>query len=85
MNDEKEGRRFSMGFCRTERIDTQIHRRRKVNVFSPLESEWESSPSGSSSCGMMGKAKEIQYLVPDRELPQEYNRSTNSSLPDRLR
>ena len=84
--NEKEGQRFSGEFRQTERINTQIHRRRKVSVFSPLESEWESSQAGPSSCGVMSKAKEIRHLVPDRELQQEEcNRSTHSPLPDRLR
>jgi hypothetical protein len=47
--NEKEGQRFSRGFREKERIDTQIHRRRKVKAFSPLESEWESSQAGPSS------------------------------------
>jgi len=74
--NEKEGQCLSRGFRQKERIDTQIHRRRKVKAFSPLESEWESSQDGPSSCGVMSKAKEIQRLVSDRELQQEYNRST---------
>jgi hypothetical protein len=53
-------------------------------VFSPLESEWEISQTGPSSCGVMSKAKEIRHLVSDRELPQECNRSTYSPLPGRL-
>ena len=68
--NENEGQRFSRGLRQTERIDTQIHRRRKVNVFSPLESEWESSQAGPFSSGVMSKAKEIRHLVPDRELQQ---------------
>jgi len=48
---EKEGQRLSRGFRQKERIDTQIHRRRTVKALSPLESEWESSQAGLSSCG----------------------------------
>jgi len=48
---EKEGLRLSRGSRQKERIDTQIHRRRTVKAFSPLESEWESSQAGPSSCG----------------------------------
>ena len=81
---EKEGQRLSSGFRQKERIDTQIHRRRTVKAFSPLESEWESSQTSPSSCGVMSKAKEIRHVVPDHELPQECNRSTYSPLPDRL-
>ncbi len=81
---EKEGQRLSMGFRQKERIDTQIHRRRTVKAFSPLESEWESSQTSPSSCEVMSKAKEIRHLVSDRELSQECNRSTYSPLPDRL-
>ena len=81
---EKEGRRLSSGFRQKERIDTQIHRRRTVKAFSPLESEWESSQTSPSSCGVMSKAKEIRHLVSDCELPQECNRSTYSPLPDRF-
>ena len=81
---EKKGQRLSRGSRQEERIDTQIHRRRTVKAFSPLESEWESSQTGPSSCEVMSKAKEIRDLVSDRELPQECNRSTYSPLPDRL-
>lgn len=49
--DEKKGECLSRGFLRKERIDTQIHRRRKVKALSPLESEWEVSQAGPSDCG----------------------------------
>lgn len=52
MNDrENEGLHLSGKFRGKERIDTQIHRRRKVKALSPLESEWESSSAEPSSCG----------------------------------
>ena len=66
---EKEGQRFSRGFRQKERIDTQIHRRRKVKAFSPLESEWESSEAGPSVCDVMNEAKEMRNVIPDRGLP----------------
>ncbi len=47
-NDEKEWVRLYKKLPEKERIDTQIHRRRKVKAFSPLESEWESSLGGHS-------------------------------------
>ncbi len=50
-DDEKKDQRLSRGFRQKERIDTQIHRRRKVKAFSPLESEWEVSQAGLSACG----------------------------------
>ncbi len=81
---EKEGQRLSRGLGQKERINTQIHRRRTVKAFSPLESEWEISQTGPSSRGVMSKATEIRHLVSDRELPQECNCSTYSPLPDRL-
>ncbi len=49
--NEKEGQRLSGGFRQTERIDTQIHRRRRIKALSPLESEWESSQAGPPSWG----------------------------------
>lgn len=49
---EQDDRHPSVGPRQEKRIDTQIHRRRKVKAFSPLESEWESSQAGPSSCGM---------------------------------
>lgn len=59
MNDnEKESRHLPKGVRQKERIDTQIHRRRKIKVFSPLESEWESLQAGPASCGAMNNAKE---------------------------
>ncbi len=81
---EKEGQRLSRGFRQKERIDTQIHRRRTVKAFSPLESEWEISKTGPSSCGAMSKANEIRHLVSDRELPKNVTAQPNSPLPDRL-
>ncbi len=76
--DEKKDKRLRQ----KERIDTQIHRRRKVKAFSPLESEWESSQAGSSSCGVTNKSKEMRRVMPDRELQQEPNHSTYSPLSD---
>ena len=49
MNDnEKEGVHHSKRSPEKERIVTQIHRRRNIKAFSPLESEWESSLGGHS-------------------------------------
>jgi hypothetical protein len=81
--DEKEGQRLLRGFRQKERIETQIHRRRKVKAFSPLESEWESPQAEPSSCGLMNKAKEIRRLMPDREWQEEPNCSPYSPLSDR--
>lgn len=66
--DEKDGPRDFRGVRQKERIETQIHRRRKVKAFSPLESEWESSQTGPSSCEVVNKAKEIRHVMPDRKL-----------------
>lgn len=63
--NEKEEYRLSRRLPK-ERIDTQIHRRRKVKAFSPLESEWESSQAAPSSPEMANTAKEIRRLMPDR-------------------
>ena len=57
--DEKKDQRLSGGFRQKGQINTQIHRRRKVKVFSPLELEWESSQAGTPSCGVPNKAKEV--------------------------
>lgn len=51
-SDENKDQRLSTRFRQQARIETQIHRRRKVKAFSPLESEWESSLAGPSSGGM---------------------------------
>lgn len=80
--NEKDGQRLSRAFRQKERIDTQIHRRRKVKAFSPLELEWESSLARPSSSGVINEAKEIMRLIPDRKLRPEPNRSTYSALPD---
>jgi hypothetical protein len=83
MNDnENEGPRVSRRFSQEERIETQIHRRRKVKALSPLESEWESASAGASSYGAMNKAQESRRLVPDRELQPEPHRSTSIPLSD---
>ena len=42
---EKKSWPFSEEFRQKARIDTQIHRRRKVKAMSPLEPEWEGSES----------------------------------------
>ena len=47
--NEKEGTRLSRGLCGKERINTQIHRRRKIKALSPLVPEWENSKPGPSS------------------------------------
>lgn len=39
----------SNGLGKKERIETQIHRRRKIKAFSPLESEWECLSAGPLS------------------------------------
>lgn len=51
-SDENKDQRLSTRFRQQARIETQIHRRRKVKAFSPLELEWESSLAGPSSGGM---------------------------------
>ena len=65
--DEKKSQRLSRDFPQKVRIETQIHRRRKVKAFSPLESEWECSQAGSTSCGGDGQEDEIS-IDADREL-----------------
>ncbi len=52
---------LSMESCEKDRIYTQIHRRRKVKAFSPLELEWESS-------GEVDKAKELRLVMPNCEV-----------------
>lgn len=59
---EKEGQRLSRGFRPKERIDTQIHRRRKIKAFSPLESEWENPQAGPSSSGDDDQSEKDQTL-----------------------
>ncbi len=56
---KKEDQRLSKGVRQKERIDTQIHRRRKVKALSPLESEWENLQVGPSSCGVTNKTKRL--------------------------
>jgi len=58
-DDEKKDQRLSRGVRQKERIDTQIHRRRKVKALSPLESEWENLQAGPSSCGVTNKTKRL--------------------------
>ncbi|HWG96569.1 MAG TPA: hypothetical protein VN647_05755 [Nitrospira sp.] len=57
--DEKKDQHLSGSFHQMERIDTQIHRRRKVKAFSPLESEWEASQAGRSASGDDEQSEEI--------------------------
>lgn len=56
--DKKKDQRLSRDLRQEERIETQIHRRRTVRAFSPLESEWESSQAGPSSSGMEDEQRE---------------------------
>lgn len=59
--DEKKCQRLSKDFSQKVRIETQIHRRRKVKALSPLESEWEISQAGPASCGSNEQSKEIRH------------------------
>jgi len=48
MNGHVKSGPLSKNFSPTDRIETQIHRRRKVKVFSPLQIEWDGfHPSGT--------------------------------------
>jgi hypothetical protein len=73
--NEEKNQRISSGIPQKERIDTQIHRRRKVKAFSPLESEWESSQAGPSSREVRHEEKENKPLMPHREFAEESSRS----------
>ena len=79
--DENKGQRLFRGFRRKERIDTQIHRRRTVKAFSPLELEWESSPAGPAS-EAINIEKETRRLTSDPGLPQKPTRATCDPLSD---
>ena len=57
--NEKKAQSLSRGVRQKERIDTQIHRRRKVKALSPLECEWENLQAGPSSCGVTNKTKRL--------------------------
>lgn len=61
--DEKKDQRLSKGVRQKERIDTQIHRRRKVKALSPLESEWENFQGEPSSCGVTSQNEETRHYV----------------------
>jgi hypothetical protein len=63
--NEKEAHGLSLGFCRKERIETQIHRRRHVKAFSALALEWETPQAGPPLFGEANKAKGIQPLRPE--------------------
>lgn len=41
MNGRKKPVSLSKEFSPMDRIETQIHRRRKIKVFSPLQIEWD--------------------------------------------
>ncbi len=41
MNGRKKPVSLSKGASSKNRIETQIHRRRKIKVFSPLQIEWD--------------------------------------------
>ncbi len=41
MNGRVKSGYLSKNFSPTDRIETQIHRRRKVKIFSPLQIEWD--------------------------------------------
>lgn len=46
MTDRKKQVSLSKKLISMDRIETQIHRRRKIKVFSPLQIEWDwSQPS----------------------------------------
>lgn len=41
MNGRKKPVSLSKEFIPMDRVETQIHRRRKIKVFSPLQIEWD--------------------------------------------
>ena len=48
MNSHVKLGHLSKNFSPTDRIETQIHRRRKIKIFSPLRIEWDGfHPSGT--------------------------------------
>ncbi len=48
MNGHVKSEHLSKNLSLTDRIETQIHRRRKVKIFSPLLIEWDGfRPSGT--------------------------------------
>jgi hypothetical protein len=48
MNGHVKSGHLSKNFSPPHRIETQIHRRRKVKIFSPLQIEWDDfHPSGT--------------------------------------
>ncbi len=59
--DEKKDQSLSRGVRRKDRLDTQIHRRRKVKALSPLESEWENLQAGPSSYGSDEQNEEMRH------------------------
>lgn len=45
MAGRKKSVSLSKKFSPMDRIETQIHRRRKIKAFSPLQTEWDCLPS----------------------------------------
>ncbi len=80
MNDrESEDSVPPPGNRKTNRIETQIHRRRKVSVFSPLESEWETVKLAPQDKPSMAPALE---QLPER--PQHPPTVVDCSVPDEV-
>jgi len=77
---EKEGHRPEP-FREKGRLETQIHRRRKIKAFSPLELEWESpNPSVRASDNA---TVTTTGSMPGCELQEEPHHSTVIPLSDR--
>ncbi len=83
MNGHEQGGHRLEPFGEKRRLETQIHRRRKVKAFSPLELEWESPNPGGGSFRASDKATATTGSMPGVERQEEPNHSTVTPLSDR--
>jgi hypothetical protein len=78
---EKGNHPLSEGSHQKERIETQIHRRRKVKALSPLESEWVSPQPGPFPHKLSDETGKAERSMPDCEFQEAPHCSTFKPLP----
>jgi len=82
MNGHVKSGHLSKDFCPTARIETQIHRRRKVKIFSPLLIEWEGfHPSGTELSHVDRHIDRSPTPMLESELSKVTDSRTSSRLP----
>ncbi len=80
MNSYEKSEELSKKFSLKERIETQIHRRRKIKVFSPLQIEWDGlCPSKTERHESIPTSNATAHQMPDSAKETTTHPSVTSS------